>query len=144
MAAITDPDAIRFENGDNIREDRLEATTATKLQCLRSAVTARGGVLSVNSAWRPQAYQNHLREIVDKLAAIDKHRSKPACKVIYNELVSEKSRHGLGTVVGLTSRHTLGTAFDANWTGISTVQLDLLAAACNLSRPILNDPIHFE
>lgn len=115
---------------------------------MQNKVAEAGGTLTVNSAWRPQQYQDHFREIVDKWKDFQKfptYKNLPECKPIYEQIVSEKQKHGLGTVVGIQSRHVAGTAFDANWSNISVSKIDQLAAQCGgMSRPIPNDDIHFQ
>jgi hypothetical protein len=149
LKPITDPDAIRFENGDNVRIDRLSVNTQGRLQCLRNAIAIERppGSIVVTSAWRPQAYQDHLKEIVDKIVLINSRDNKkiPACAPIRANLEAEKLRHGLRTLVGRTSNHTPGNAFDATWSGVTTARLDLLASQCGLTRPFpANDPVHFQ
>jgi hypothetical protein len=149
LKPITDPDALRFENGDNVRTDRLSANIQRNLQCLRNAIALErpAGSITVTSAWRPQAYQDHLREIVDKISQINTEGNKkiPACDPIRSDLLLEKARHGLGTIVGRTSNHTAGNAFDASWSGIRAARLDALATQCGLTRPFpTDDPVHFQ
>lgn len=43
---------------------------------------------------------------------------------------------------GVSSNHTYGTAFDANWSP-NNVDIDALAETCNLSRCIPGDTHHF-
>ncbi len=149
LKPITDPDAIRFENGDTVRTDRLSANTQRNLQCLRNAILLEKspGSITVTSAWRPQAYQDHLKEIVDKISQINSRDNKKilACAPIRSSLEAERSRHGLGTLVGRTSNHTAGNAFDASWSGITNARIDVLAGQCGLTRPFPgNDPVHFQ
>jgi hypothetical protein len=148
LKPITDPIALQFENGSPVWENRLSPDMAGKLQCLRTALAKEKppGSIAVNSAWRPKAYQDHLFEIKSKLEQLkeDVVRKIPACIPIRNQLLGEKRKHGLGTQVGATSKHSDGAAFDANWSNITTARLDELAATCKLSRPIRNDPIHFQ
>jgi hypothetical protein len=148
LRPITDPDALRFENGDTVREDRLSSATQAKIQCLRSALSRErpAGSITITSAWRPQPYQDHLKDIVDKLAQLNTHPSKsnPNCAPIKATLMAEKARHGLGTLVGRTSNHTSGNAFDANWS-VTNAKIDTLAAPCGLTRPFpAIDPVHFQ
>jgi hypothetical protein len=140
-------DALAFENGNNVREDGLSPTMAGALNNLRTAVRRAGGTLTVTSAWRPPEYQGHLREILDKRNTLnepDHMRTYPQCASLRSVVNAESGRHGIGTEVGLRSRHTAGNAFDATWSGITEATLDRLAGEAGLSRPIANDPVHFQ
>jgi len=66
LKPITDPEAIRMENGENVILDKLSAETQTALNCLKDEVAKAKGSVSVTSAYRPQAYQDHLYEIFQK------------------------------------------------------------------------------
>jgi uncharacterized protein YcbK (DUF882 family) len=140
-------DALGFENGNPIREDRLTPTMRTALNNLRNAVRLAGGSLNVTSAWRSPEYQAHLFEIKEKRNKLnnkDHINNFPQCEGLRAIVNAESTRHGLGRRVGETSRHTEGNAFDANWSGISDVQLNQLSGVQNLHRPIDDDVVHFQ
>jgi hypothetical protein len=152
LQPITDPDAKRFEAGDTIREDGLSDSMKDKLKCLRDKVAEKGGTLTVNSAWRPQAYQDHLRELSDKHPALIKlaileqvAECLPA--PYYGAVHPDYVKHGLNRNVAKVSNHTSGDAFDASWSGVNNI--DKLAGDCGLHRPLPapkadgGDPIHF-
>ena len=143
---MTDPDAIRMENGENIILDKLSAETQTALSCLKGEVAKARGSVNVTSAYRPQAYQDHLYEIFDKLARSDSALSNfPQCKDLYKALQTENNKHKLKGKVGKMSKHSSGKAFDANWSGITDDNLDLTTQKCSLSRPYpAKDPVHFQ
>jgi uncharacterized protein YcbK (DUF882 family) len=146
LTALTG-DALAFENGNNIREDRLSPAMVGALNNLRDAVRRAGGALNVTSAWRPPEYQAHLREILDKRNILnnpDHMRTYSQCAILRSVVNAESGRHGIGTEVGLRSRHTTGDAFDAIWSGVTETTLDRLATEAGLSRPINNDPVHFQ
>ncbi len=48
----------------------LTPGTRAALACLRTAVADNGGTLTVLSAYRPQSYQDHLREVWDKYQTV--------------------------------------------------------------------------
>ncbi|MEY3997002.1 MAG: hypothetical protein RL344_1345 [Pseudomonadota bacterium] len=150
LKPITDPDTLKFENGDTLREDKLNPSMKTKLACLRAAVTKAGGTLTVNSAWRPIGYQEHFYEIFSKFNELNtiKNKKNPACKPIRDKIVYEKdTKHGIQRAVAKPSesRHEKGLAFDANWSNITTAKLDALLPSCNLTRPLkIKDHIHFQ
>ncbi|MEN9912584.1 MAG: hypothetical protein RI956_1028 [Pseudomonadota bacterium] len=150
LKLITDPDTLKFENGDTLREDKLAPSMKTKLACLRAAVTKAGGILTVNSAWRPIGYQEHFYEIFSKFNELNKPENKKtqACKPIRDKIVYEKdTKHRIQGAVAKPSesRHEKGLAFDANWSNISDAKIDALLPACNLTRPFkTTDRIHFQ
>jgi hypothetical protein len=120
---------------------KLTQGTRTALTCLQNAVGAAMGTLTVTSAYRPQAYQNHLREVWDKWQAI-KDRTDAACADTKAQVQTEWNRHDLAFQPALVSDHSSGTAFDANWTP-GTLNIGQLATGCNLSRPVPGDDHHF-
>jgi hypothetical protein len=152
LQPITDPDAQRFENGDTVREDGLSDSMKDKLKCLRDKVAAKGGSLIVNSAWRPQAYQDHLKELSDKhpaliRLAILEQVAECLPAPYYQAVHPEYLRHGLNRNVAKVSNHTSGDAFDASWSGVANI--DKPAGECGSYRPLPapkadgGDPIHF-
>src|SRR5258708_3643297 len=62
LSEITDPDAQRFEqaNGNQIDTAHLTQETQNALTCLENHVRDVGGTFTLNSAYRPPAYQRHL------------------------------------------------------------------------------------
>ena len=59
--------------------------------------------------------------------------------------MEEWNRHMLRRQPAAVSRHSSGTAFDATWGTLNPgVDIDDLAAGCNLSRPVRDDVVHFE
>jgi hypothetical protein len=153
LKPITDPEALRFENGDNVREDKLSPSMKTKLQCLKNA----GVGFKLTSAWRPQSYQDHLYEIYTKLIKFDKLAENKQLPMVCNSLRTSIDKHagdhgvanmlpsGKRKSVAILSNHRLGNAFDGKWSA-SDAKLDAAAKACGLWRPLKfnNDPPHFE
>jgi peptidoglycan hydrolase-like protein with peptidoglycan-binding domain len=160
-------------------EDEVEAviwneqTRSTGLAAqaaeLERRLAALGWRLEVTSAYRPQAYQDHLREIRDAYFDTPELQENPACQAVHALVAAELAAHQLGTVVAEVSTHTAGKAFDANvydehgnlltrpvdpaapdyGLGSDLYQrvltLDRLAAEVGLQRPFLqNDPVHFQ
>jgi len=116
--------------------------TRNALTCLQNAVGAAGGSLSVTSAYRPQSYQDHIRDVWDKWQAI-KDRNDAACAQTKAQVQTEWNRHGLTFQPAAVSNHTSGRAFDANWSP-GTLNIDQLANGCSLSRSVPGDDVHFE
>lgn len=150
LMPITDVDAQNFENGHTINTDQLTTETQSALSCLKNKVISLGGTLTVTSAWRPQTYQNHIREIFDKWRDLKKIREDypnqfPQCDERFKQLNVEYKRHGLKGRVGQKSNHTSGNAFDATWKGVTTEQIDIAAQGCGLTRPFpADDHVHFQ
>lgn len=142
LTPITAPIALQFERKENpVIEDKLTDSMKTKLACLRKEVAAAKGILTVNSAWRPPAYQDHFYEIKTKYNLLDT-KEIPGCSAIKMAIAAEYQNHGLTGLVGKTSKHSIGEAFDANWS--SGIEIDLLAGKCNLYRPWKKkDRMHF-
>ncbi len=153
LTALTDPDAISFENGNNINRAGLTQQMQTATNCFETAVQNAGGNFDLNSAFRPPQYQDHLREIWDKRAALRRVRGRQRrqnCAALRQQVEAEFQNHELL----LTQRpaaaggpHTRGEAIDV---GINNMGLPLqtvlnLAAGCQLQRPFpAADPVHFQ
>ena len=144
LTTITDPDALRFEGGATVDESGLNAGMTAALACLRQAASAAGGGINVTSAYRPPAYQAHLREVWDRWNDL-RNRRDPECASLRTEVQTEFNRHQLLLTQrpAAASAHTRGEAFDANWNLPAGVNIDTLAANCNIHRPLANDPVHF-
>jgi len=110
------------------------------------------------SGYRPPGYQAHLREIVDKLPALEEAvKTEPSCQDRLNKVSDEKKVHGLGTKVGQPgkSRHQ---AFPAAAVDVGPEDLmerfgaevdrkigELCQQGYQLSRPLGNaDAVHLE
>ena len=103
-----------------------------------------GGSLTVTSAFRPQAYQDHFIEVWDKWNLL-KDSSESECAEIKAAVIVEFNLHGLQETQppARSSFHTAGTAFDAIWTP-EELNIDELAGQCNLFRSVpISDPVHF-
>ncbi len=144
LTAITDPTALNFEAGNTLDTADLLPAMQTALNCLQSAAGAARGTLTVNSAYRPPAYQTHLREVWDRWNDL-RNRRDPECANLRTEVQQEFQRHGLLLTQrpAAASAHTRGEAFDANWNLPAGVSIDTLAANCGLQRPFATDPVHF-
>ncbi len=132
-----------------MREDKLSPAMNKALNDLRRAVQSEGGTFTVNSAWRPPSYQTYFFDIVSRNNDFIKNPTLtttiPACAATKDAVTEAHKKHQLKTEAGKTSRHSLGIAFDANWSGISNARIDVLAGQFNLHRPLKkSDPIHFQ
>ncbi len=176
LTPLTDPDAIDLEAGvnpvrfvdhdGNVRMDPSmlpdrPTLSQGRIACLQNAVGSLGGTLQLESAWRPEAYQDHFREIWEKWQLL-KLMGGPECSALRTQILQEKERHGIGNVVGRRSAHTQGEAIDvrtdrprpctncfnlAGPPGMTREVIDAAAQVCGLRRlpesirP--NDPGHF-
>jgi hypothetical protein len=130
----------------------LTTRTERALDRFRRAVLAIGGKLTLTSAYRPSAYQDHLQNVWDKWAEL-KHVSDAGCQTLRAEVQAEFIRHHLLETQRPVpvSDHTKGIAFDACVILPKfahhlrrRVNLDSLARIAGLRRPdIRKDPVHF-
>ena len=149
LSPITDPLAQQFEaqNGNVVDVADLTPTMQAALNCFQGAVASAGGTITVVSAFRPSAYQDHLREVWmlwDRSLQLDA-TERADCGSLLAQLQVEMNRHDLVFLPAGNSAHTQGEAFDANVNvqGGSAV-VDALATGCGLRRPVpVGDPNHF-
>jgi hypothetical protein len=143
LKPITDPDAKYMEDVDPVRKDKLTPNMKNKLQCLEAITKKSSVTFRVNSAWRPQSYQDHFRDIFDKMTALDdpKNQKNPSCIPIRKDIEKDCAGHAIAVTqpggrrpVAKNSNHAKGDAFDASWDSSDT-QIDSLAAQCGLCRP---------
>jgi hypothetical protein len=156
-----DPVAQQFEDGNVVDETNLTPEMQTALANFKNAIVAAGGHVVedtsgrtglVKSAYRPPAYQLHLKEVFDKWQLL-KNISQPECAAIRTQVQNEFNRHGLGassiSPAGPAGFHPRGLAVDLNInsTGLQAQTVLDLANQNGLYRPartVANDPVHFE
>ena len=139
LAPITDPAALAFENGD-----RIQWSNPVLQQCVNEFISQVGG--SVTSAYRPQAYQNHLREVSTKACQLSSNTNE-ACAEVRAEVMAEMSNHGLPLcgAVAATSRHSSGNAVDISGIVHSSQAVQSAAAeSCLRWSNYTNDPNHYD
>jgi hypothetical protein len=157
LPPIEDPEAAEFEAraGTSLVVD-VEGLTPGMSAALRRfvrSVDAVGGTMELKSAYRPQAYQEHLQAVWDKWMELRNNRDD-CCATLKAEVAEEFARHDLieSQRPVASSDHTRGNAFDA---AVSLprrarlknrrVTLDRLARLCGVMRPaIASDPVHFK
>ncbi len=159
LKPITDADAQRLnkgaheETGEEVTLDGFTQETKQALRCLQDAITPMNSSIStgeallsgsqvsasgergfkVESGYRPQAYQDHFREILDKWALLQNNNQKE-CQQLKRDVFKEKTTHKLGGVAARVSDHTKGTAFDISIWGVSDSQINAYARKCGLNR----------
>lgn len=116
--------------------------------CIVSAAIARHLHPRIQSAYRPSAYQAHIREVYDKWQLLV-NNTDPGCADIKSSVRAEFNKHGpFAHQPALTSRHSSGRAIDISLS--SYADADTIAAGCPvagggaMSRPVSNDRPHFE
>lgn len=145
LMPITDPAAIQFENGNTVDTADLQSNMQTALGCVQGAVHSAGGTVTVASAFRPPAYQQHLREVWDKWRLL-RNNTDPECVDLKNEVQAEFQRHGLllsQRPATASGAHTQGAAIDMR-SSLPLQQFLNLCNNCGLYRPFpATDPVHF-
>jgi len=89
-------DPIPSFSPDPYGVDTQNLTEATQkaLGCLQKAVSAAGGKLKVTSGYRPQNYQDHIREVWDKYHKIQ-NWNESECAIVKTNILAEWAKHGL-------------------------------------------------
>ena len=154
---LTDPDALQFEGmvgvGPVVDLDHLTPQTNHAVNRFEQLVSRSGGELKLTSAFRPESYQQHLRDVWFKWMEI-RDNEDPACATLKAEVADEFTRHQLLVTQHPVpvSDHTLGIGVDASieWPATSLrarrrrVSLDRIARLAGMMRPdIRRDPVHF-
>ncbi len=127
--------------------DTSHVTSATldALACLEDLVAELGGtVLTHESAWRPQSYQDHLVKVANAATALS-NWNESECSAVREWALHEKVYvHGLGNTVAPVSHHTDGTAFDVTVSVPNVTVLSTRARMeCGLSRIVAGEPWHW-
>lgn len=150
LTQITDPASQNFENGNTIDTANLTPAAAMGLSCMRQAVSQYRGNFRVNSAYRPVAYQSHLREVWDTWMAI-RNKTSTECDELRLAVQREFQQHQLlvsqrPAAGDPNAPHSRGIAFDATITNLPAEHtLDSIAVGCNMHRPWPgNDPVHYQ
>src|SRR5262249_11219564 len=146
LVPITDAAAQQFENGVRVVFNGMTQAALTGMNCFLAAVQAAGGTATVNSAFRPPAYQLHLQNVWDTWQLI-RNRREQECNDLRQQVQNEMTNHALRErPAGANGPHTRGIAFDATVRVPAGVDEGTLAANCGLTQP-RPDPAgghHFE
>ncbi|MCC6329102.1 MAG: D-alanyl-D-alanine carboxypeptidase family protein [Acidobacteria bacterium] len=132
---VTDKVAQGFESGSGNEIDigNLSPDTSRALNCLQNAIRAKGGSATVNSGYRPQAYQDHLRNVWDTWQKLRSNTDKE-CQALRSWVQSESQRHGMTERPASTSNHSSGRAFDVSIRGVGNASINRSAGSCGLTR----------
>jgi hypothetical protein len=169
ISPITDADALTMEGGTRVIWNNTAAGLQAAANNLVTRITGAGGTANITSAYRPQAYQNHLREVWDKARALRDNPGGTECDAVRAAVNAEMANHALNVdrPVAQVSNHAAGNAVDISWTlpaarthalcglpvppGASPPPpteeqcIDSLAAQAGLSHPLhAGDRPHFE
>jgi hypothetical protein len=138
----------------NIDVYNMMPAAARALDRFQTNVAAAGGKIIMKSAFRPAAYQKHLRNVWYKWMDELKNNEEPGCQALRAEVQGEFERHTLmeSQYPAAVSDHTRGLAFDAlvdlparAKLGRRFVTVDTLARLAGLTRPVIvADPVHFK
>ena len=157
LAEITDEGALEFEanrgTADVIQTSGMTPAASMALEEFESLVSSFGGSVTLKSAYRPPAYQDHLQQVWDKWMIELKDNIVPECQELRNQVYEEFAGHDLlesQRPAGI-SDHSRGTAFDAAvylpYRGkqfSKKINVDTLAWRAGLYRPVaFQDPVHF-
>ena len=95
--------------------DGLTPGTSRALNRFEELVTKAGGEMYLTSAFRPEAYQQHLRDVWYKWMDELRDNEDPACATLKAQVGDEFTRHQLLPTQHPVpvSDHTLGIGFDA-------------------------------
>jgi hypothetical protein len=156
LPAIIDPSAQAFEArvGPVVDLDGLTPRTSRALDRFEDLVSKRGGAITLTSAYRPESYQQHLRDVWFKWMTELRDNQDPACATLKADVGEEFTRHQLlPTQHPVTvSDHTLGIGFDAavllpqvaSKKRRGRISLDRIARMAGMMRPdVFHDPVHF-
>jgi hypothetical protein len=155
-----DKEAQDFENGDHLNTDNLRPDTLAGYQCMQRELPAAGLPFLPTSAWRPPAYQWHLRQLYDLWNGTPGHpglinNSNPACRALKTRVKADLDRHDLvHKPASACGPHPNGWAVDYS-SGVpqSNPQLRnqvedginrVATGTCNLVRRVPDDTVHYE
>lgn len=155
LESISDLSAQQLEGSlDAVNISGMELAAAGALQRFQKNVKAAGGTITLGSAYRPAAYQQHLQNVWYKWMDELRNNTDRACQYLRAQVHDEFTRHRLieSQHPVAISDHTRGLAFDAtvdlpNHARLNRrhVTLDSLARIAGLLRPaIASDPVHYK
>ncbi len=126
---ITDPLALRMENGETILWSSGNPSIDANLNKLRvefNKLKAKVPSARETSVYRPKAYQDHLYQIYSIHQALKSltPAQRADCKTVEDNLKRESAKHGICAPdspckVGRTSLHSAGNAIDISVSGIT-------------------------
>jgi hypothetical protein len=151
LPAIEDEEVLAFESGAGAVDIAgLQPAASLALKRFEGLIASSGGTITVTSAYRPPAYQEHLQQVWDKWMVEMRDNVEPGCAALKTDSAREFLHHGLleSQRPATYSEHTTGLAFDAAvllpLRGRKRLRIDKLARRAGLDRPVAaSDPVHF-
>ena len=147
LSTLTDPLAIRMEKGERLIWDNVHPELVAAKDKYVTAINNKGWKITFSSAYRPEQYQKHLKDIF----TLYNKKNPSSC------IVAAQKEHGIQGQVATTSNHTKGLAFDAtikdkngkvlNANGKVSSDLLKVANSVGLTIPVgvrSNDAVHHE
>jgi RHS repeat-associated protein len=134
---ITDQQAQNFEAGNNVDVMGLTAGTQNALLCFEGTIRGGGGTTQLGSAYRPEAYQRHLRDVWDKWGQLQR-TNNPNCAGLRQQVQAEMNRHQITErpcLNGANCPHVEGRAFDMSVTLGPGQNRQAIMRQCGVSRP---------
>ena len=153
LEPITDREALQFESDETPNTAGLMPAMMQALEKFQRLIVSAGGSFELRSAFRPEAYQQHLQDVWYKWKEL-RYNHTPDCQPLRALVQAEFTNHHLmETQKPVTSSdHTRGMAFDATIVLPRTVSrkkrrvsVDRLALLAGIMRPdVARDPVHFK
>ncbi|MFZ3043600.1 MAG: pilin [Minisyncoccia bacterium] len=145
LTPISDPLAQQMEGGQTV----IWTNTDSRLQtCVNKFIGRVGG--TVTSAYRPQAYQEHLFEIRDRWCTEGlQSNSDAVCSSLKSIVSAEVAKHfgsgwSCGAVAATASTHSSGTGVDISGINQSSASVQQAASVSCLSwANYAGDPYHY-
>ncbi len=136
LTPLTDPLALSMESGTTVIWDNTDPGLRN---CAQSFAASAGG--TITSVYRPQQYQDHLREIHSRWCGGLSTNTDPSCASVRADVSAEFSRHGLNCSwpVAVNSNHTGGLAVDISFPSGNPGT----SATYNLTWFGSGDPVHY-
>ena len=124
-------------------EMSLRSDARRAYYCLQDKVDDVGGSFQGTWFYRPQPYQDHIREVYDNYQIVKNWRSGQ-CEPTQSEVRREWGVHSpFARRPAVESDHTSNIAFDAEFNVPADEDIDVLAAKYGLGRTVPDDPVHF-
>jgi hypothetical protein len=168
LTTVTDPQAQQMENGTKVIWTSSDPNVQANLNALQTAFSAaqtllsqKGDSITVNSVYRPLAYQAHLYDIYQHALQLKNNTSasnNSSCSSLISALQAEETKHGVCANSGsgsclvaapsCSAPHVLGIGIDLSLSGpvgLSAVNALLQSNNVNLQwRALSGDPVHFQ
>ncbi len=147
LSPITDSLALQMESGTKV----IWTNTDPRLQACVNKFIGLVGSGTVNSAYRPQAYQTHLWEIKDRWCSKGlKDNTSSVCSALKTTVSTERIKHfgsvwSCGAVAATNSTHGSGIGVDISGINHSSTAVQQAASqSCLTWKNYSGDPYHYD